>query len=286
MQVDINRLRGWIGREETTSEVVTPGLVSRFNATFDRTSSLDAGAEAPILVHFCLSQPAVPTAELGLDGHPERGVFLPPVPLPRRMWAGGSIEFHNPIRIGDLVSRRSVIEDVTIKEGRSGALCFVSVVHHIESGGRAALTEIQDIVHRAAPTGNTAAGPSQDTDPVPAGPKQRAISVSAPFLFRYSALTFNAHRIHYDESYSRQDEGYPDLVVHGPLQATLLCQYAADLWGNAPTSFRFRSQSPLFASDEFALNAVQDEDKLNLWTVRPDGSVSMRATAQWQTQLP
>ena len=283
MQLDVNHLRGWIGREETASEVVTPGLVSRFNATFDRTPSLDAGAEAPILIHFCLSQPVVPTAKLGFDGHPERGGFLPPVPLPRRMWAGGSIEFHDPIRIGDLVSRRSVINDVTVKEGRSGTLCFVSVMHHLESAGRAALTETQDIVHRAAPTGKTAPSSTQDSDPLPAGLKQRAVRMSAPFLFRYSALTFNAHRIHYDESYSRQDEGYPNLVVHGPLQATLLCQYAADLWGNAPKSFEFRSQSPLFASDEFTLNAMQVEEQLNLWTARPDGSVGMRATAQWQT---
>ncbi|MCB1493228.1 MAG: MaoC family dehydratase N-terminal domain-containing protein, partial [Rhodobiaceae bacterium] len=221
MEIDLDYLKGWIGREEIASEVLTPDLVRRFNATFDRESGLDAGDVAPLVIHFCLAQPAVPTAGLGPDGHPARGGFLPPVPLPRRMWAGGAFTFHDAIQIGEEVTRRSTIRDVTLKQGRTGALCFVTVEHAISSGGRAALTERQDIVYREA---GTSAAPAASPEPAPAGEESRRITPSAPYLFRYSALTFNGHRIHYDTPYVRDVEGYPGLIVHGPLQATLLCQ--------------------------------------------------------------
>lgn len=278
LDLDIADLRRWIGREECNHETVTPELVQRFNATFDRTSSVDIGAEAPLLIHFCLTQPTVPTAELGQDGHPERGGFLPPVPLPRRMWAGGGIQFHAPIRIGDQVSRRSVIDDVTVKEGRSGTLCFVTVTHHIASQGILALTERQDIVYRAA---ESATINSVGSNPAKPALQNRKITASAPFLFRYSALTFNGHRIHYDAPYTRSEEGYPGLIIHGPMQATLLCQYASDLRHAAPKSFEFRSVSPIFDTDDFTINAQQDGDTLSLWTARLGGPIAMKATARW-----
>ncbi|TDK48724.1 FAS1-like dehydratase domain-containing protein [Antarcticimicrobium luteum] len=283
MQIDIDHLRGWIGREESQSELLTGALVQRFNATFDRSSPLEDGAEAPRLIHLCLGQPAAPTAELGPDGHPARGGFLPPVPLPRRMWAGGAFDFHGPIRIGETVSRRSVIGDVRVKEGRSGTLCFVTVTHHVESDGRPALTERQDIVYRAAeaPGKQPTSGPTSEPEPAPQGASSRRIVPSAALLFRYSALTFNGHRIHYDAPYVRDEEGYPGLIVHGPMQATLLAQYAADLRGAAPATFDFRSLSPIFDTGDFTLNAEDEGTEMTLWTASLAGPVAMRAVAKW-----
>lgn len=280
MQIDLDHLKSWIGREEHAQEALTSALVARFNATFDRSSCLDDGADAPLLIHLCLGQPTVPTADLGLDGHPARGGFLPPIPLPRRMWAGGAIEFHAPLKIGEVVKRRSFIQDVVVKQGRSGALCFVTVLHSFDCCGRQALTERQDIVYRGAPT--EGAAPVENLSvKAPVGTSQKQISASAPFLFRYSALTFNGHRIHYDAPYTIQEEHYPGLIVHGPLQATLLCQYAADLRGAAPKSFRFRSATPIFGPGDFNLNATQKDDALTLWTALPGGPISMEAVTEW-----
>lgn len=276
MSLDLDHLRQWIGRQEEQSEQLTPAIAQRFNATFDRVSALDTGAEAPLLIHLCLGQPAVPTAELGPDGHPARGGFLPPVPLPRRMWAGGAFQFHAPIRIGDTVTRRSVIEDVTLKHGSTGALCFVTVTHHITSAGRKAVTERQDIVYRDA-----SAPPRNMPEPAAKGTHSRSIAATPTLLFRYSALTFNGHRIHYDAPYVTGTEGYPGLIVHGPMQATLLAQYAADLRGAAPASFRFRSLSPLFDTHDVTLNARDDGADLTLWTAAPGGPTAMEAHARW-----
>lgn len=280
MEIDIEHLRTWIGREETRSELLTDALVERFNATFDRQSPLDPGAAAPLFIHLCLGQPAVPTAELGPDGHPARGGFLPPVPLPRRMWAGGEITFQGDIRIGEVVTRRSVIQDVVLKQGRTGTLCFVTVRHDVTSGGRPALSERQDIVYRDvdAPGG---ARPKPAPDPAGAGEHRREIAATPAFLFRYSALTFNGHRIHYDLPYTTGEEGYPGLIVHGPIQATLLAQYAADLRGRVPTRFSFRSLSPIFDTHDFSLNASAEGDEMTLWTAATGGPVAMTGRAVW-----
>lgn len=280
MDLDIERLKGWIGREETSGEALTPALVARFNATFDRTSSSELGAIAPMLIHFCLGQPAVPTADLGPDGHPARGGFLPPVPLPRRMWAGGVLEVFEPIRIGGYVSRRSVIEDVSVKQGRSGTLCFVTLWHHVDCDGQHALTERQDIVYRDAPAPSEPDA-SGTPHPAPEGAHRVQLTVAEPLLFRYSALTFNGHRIHYDSPYARTEELYPGLVIHGPLQATMLCQYAADLRGSAPRHFSFRSLAPIFGPGEMILHATPNGDAWKLWTSQPGGPISMEATAEW-----
>ena len=277
--MDLDHLRTWIGREETASEQLSTALVRQFNATFDRPASSDDGGIAPLLIHFCLAQPVAPTAELGPEGHPARGGFLPPVPLPRRMWAGGAFDFHGDIRIGEEITRRSVIRDVQLKQGRTGPLCFVTVEHEVASGGRPALTERQEIVYRdtSAP-GNAAV--SRGT-PARSGVHSRQIVPSAPLLFRYSAMTFNGHRIHYDAPYVREVEGYPGLIVHGPMQATLLCQLAADLKGEPPRRFRFRSLSPLFDDADFSINAEESGDGFKLWTAKDGGPVAMEATAQW-----
>lgn len=276
MDLDIGHLRGWIGREETKSELLTPAAVDRFNATFDFTGEPRDGDAAPAMIHLCLAPPAAPTAQLGPDGHPARGGFLPPVPLPRRMWAGGSFAFTGDIRVGETVTRRSTIRDVAVKHGRTGTLCFVTVDHRIDSNGREAVRERQDIVYRG-----TDSGTGKSPDPAPHGAHRRQVEPSAALLFRYSALTFNGHRIHYDAPYVRNVEGYPGLIVHGPLQATLLVQFAEQLRGRRPALFEFRSLSPLFDDADFTLNAAEDGEALNLWTSYADGPVAMQARATW-----
>lgn len=277
--LDIDHLRQWVGRTEQAAEVVTPALVQRYDATFDRAGAVVPGAVAPLMLHLCLAQPTTPTASLGEDGHPARGGFLPPVPLPRRMWAGGALEFTDDIRIGEVLLRVSNIRDITLKEGRSGALCFVTVDHAIYSGARPVIRERQDIVYRAAELPGTAKVPSPA--PTPMGAFHRSVTASAPLLFRYSALTFNGHRIHYDLAYARDVEGYPGLVVHGPMQAAMLALYAQELRGRRPGRFSFRSLSPVFDTDDFTLNADEDAGALRLWVRRADGAVAMEARAEW-----
>jgi 3-methylfumaryl-CoA hydratase len=277
MTLDTEHLKRWIGRKDTAQELLTQTIVERFNATFDRVLPVAEGDAAPLMVHFCLCQPSVPTGMLATDGHPEKGGFLPPVPLPRRMWAGGEIEFHRDIRVGDMVSRVSEIANVQLKEGKTGPLCFVTVNHQISANGQLALLERQDIVYREAQT-SVPAPVAKAADP---GENTKPVNASAPFLFRYSALTFNAHRIHYDAPYATAEEHYPGLVVHGPVQATLLCQFAADLKSQSPMAFAFRSSSPLFGPSELTLNATQSGAELKLWTAAHGGPAAMKATARW-----
>ncbi|MGO4125017.1 MaoC family dehydratase N-terminal domain-containing protein [Inquilinus sp. YAF38] len=276
--IDIDRLRSWIGREEVAEDIVTADLVRKFRATLDFPGAPPQEGEAvPRLIHFCLAQPAAPTASLGPDGHPQRGDFLPPVPLPRRMWAGGSVTFHGELRVGDRVRRVSRIGDVVAKEGRSGLLCFVTVDHSIEMDGLSLLQERQDLVYRGLDGGAAKPAPA----PAEPGHHRRRVDASPPLLFRYSALTFNGHRIHYDRRYVAEVEGYPGLVVHGPLQATLLLHFAAEIRGTPPARFDFRSLSPLFDDDPVILHAKESGDGLTLWTARENGPVAMTAEAGW-----
>lgn len=276
--IDIDHLRQWIGRDEIQSELLTEAMVARFQATFDQKGPARNGDPAPVMIHLCLAPPAAPTAALGPDGHPARGGFLPPVPLPRRMWAGGALTFHDDIRVGDVVTRRSTIRDVTVKKGRTGTLCFVTVDHRIDSGDRLAIEERQDIVYRGA---DAPGGAKKAPEAAAPGRHREVVTPSAPLLFRYSALTFNGHRIHYDNPYVREEEGYPGLIVHGPLQATMLVQYAEKLRGSPPARFDFRSLSPLFDIADFTLNAAEDGDGLRLWASYTDGPVAMEARASW-----
>ena len=277
-ELEIAHLQGWIGREDEGTDLVTPELVRKFRAMLDRPGRDPVpGEPAPPLIHFCLAQPAVAQSQLGPDGHPARGGFLPPVPLPRRMWAGGGLTFHREIRVGDTVRRLSRIAEVALKRGRTGPLCFVTVEHRIEANGALAVEERQDIVYR----GLEAAGGNKPPPPAPAGAHRREVDVSAVVLFRYSALTFNGHRIHYDRRYVTQVEGYPGLIVHGPLQATLLLSFAAEIRGAPPARFSFRGLSPLFDDDRVLLHAEEDGNGLKLWTARDGGSVAMSAHAAW-----
>jgi 3-methylfumaryl-CoA hydratase len=209
-------------------------------------------------------------------------LFLPPVPLPRRMWAGGELRLHGRLRVGDAVTRTSRIADVTLKEGRTGALCFVTVEHEITGPEGLAISERQDIVYRGVEAKTVpAAGAAPLRHGVPREAAwRRETGVDPVLLFRYSALTFNGHRIHYDRDYAVGVEAYRGLVVHGPLQATLLLDYAAEIFGKPPARFNFRGVSPLFDFERFSLCARQVETGLDLWT-EVEGAPAMEASAQW-----
>ena len=280
MDLDLDHLRSWIGRSETMSEPLSPQLVTRFNATVGRDTPAEAGNAAPLMIHFCLAQPVAGLDSLGPDGHPARGGFLPPVPLPRRMWAGGEIDFREPPVIGSVVTRHSTIKTVEIKQGRSGVLCFVTVMHDYSADGRLCVRERQDLVYRDPPN-TDGAGPGAPADPAPGGTHHRTATPTPTMLFRFSAITFNGHRIHYDAPYAREVEGYGGLVVHGPLQATLMAHMAADLHGKTPSRFSFRGKSPLFDDAPFTIYAEMSGHVMSLWTAREGGPVAMEATASW-----
>jgi 3-methylfumaryl-CoA hydratase len=279
MDIDIARLRTWIGRSETRSDVVTAAPPAALAATLDRADAPAApGRALPPLWHWLFFLTAARQSELGPDGHPHRGGFLPPVALPRRMWAGGQLGFPGDLRVGDRVQRMSTVEDVTLREGRTGKLVFVRVRHDITGPRGPAVTEAHDIVYRDAPAPSDRA-PSPTPAPCPAL-WQRAIVPDDVLLFRYSALTFNGHRIHYDRRYATEVEFYPGLVVHGPLVATLLL----DLVGRYSTarveSFSFRAIRPLFDTAPFQLcGAPAAAGKIALWSEDSAGAVTMLAEA-------
>ena len=278
---DIDHLRQWIGRTQEASDVITAQLVKGLRATLflDIGNPVDGDA-APLTTHWCLAQPVAPMSEIGADGHPARGGFLPPVPLPRRMWAGGELEFIEPVRVGDEVKRSSRISDVTLKTGSTGTLCFVAVHHDITTPRGIAIRERHDIVYREATTGPQVA-PKAPPPPPPA--KHRETHVSDPvLLFRYSALTFNGHRIHYDRDYVTKVEFYPGLIVHGPLQASLLIEFAArQRGGKAPAKFVYRGVNPLFDGAEFIVNGNETSAGLEVWTANASGAPTMKGTASW-----
>jgi len=270
--LDIDHLKTWIGQTETVEDQITASLIDRFRATFfDKL--WPTGDDAPLGLHWCLAPPAAPGNALGPDGHPKRGGFLPPVPLPSRMWAGGELTFHEPLRVGDRVARNSRIENVTLKQGKSGPLVFVTIEHQCSVEGQLAVAERQDIVYKRAAAKPSNAPIAKLVEPPPAD----ALTVGPVELFRYSALTFNGHRIHYDREYAQVDEGYPGLVVHGPFQGTLLMNRAAQLCGSVPARFSFRGLAPLFDQSPFWLREKTTADGGEVWCEGPDRKVTMKA---------
>jgi 3-methylfumaryl-CoA hydratase len=282
---DIDHLRQWIGRTQDATDIITAQLVKGLRATlFLDIGNPAEGDVAPYTTHWCLAQPVAPMSELGPDGHPTRGGFLPPVPLPRRMWAGGQIEFVDPLRVGDTVTRSSRISDVTMKTGSTGVLCFVSVEHAITTPRGVAIKERHDIVYRDMTPAGDAKPAAVPASPAPAPvAKHRESHMADPvLLFRYSALTFNGHRIHYDRDYVTMVEGYPGLIVHGPLQASLLIEFAAKLRGNKPPAkFVYRGVSPLFDGAEFSVNGNEIAGGFEVWTANAAGAATMKGTASW-----
>jgi 3-methylfumaryl-CoA hydratase len=277
---DLDHLRQWIGRTNEASDIVTAQLVKGLRATlFMEIGAPKPGDAAPFTAHWCLAQPVYPMSELGPDGHPTRGGFLPPVPLPRRMWAGGELEFFEPLRVGDEMTRSSRISDVTMKTGSTGVLCFVSVEHLITTPRGTSIRERQDIVYRDI---STAQPPAKPATPSPSAQHRESHMADPVLLFRYSALTFNGHRIHYDRDYVTKVEGYPGLVFHGPLQAAFLVELAAKLHGGkAPKKFSYRGVQPLFEGSEFSVNANETDNGMELWTANSAGQPTMKSTATW-----
>ncbi|MGO4833442.1 MaoC family dehydratase N-terminal domain-containing protein [Rhizobiaceae sp. 2RAB30] len=270
--IDVEKLRTWIGRTETAEDTITPRLVREFRATLG-SNALERTDIAPPAIHWCLAPTALPPEKLGRDGHPEKGGFLPPVPLPRRMWAGGRIAFHRPLVESDAVTRTSRITDIAAKSGRSGDLVFVTVEHEFATERGLAVREEQDIVYREDRAAGSAPAPVAEA----AGAHHVKVEATTTLLFRYSALTFNGHRIHYDVDYARDVESYAGLVVHGPLQATLMLHLAAKLnGGDCPARFSYRGMSPLFAGAPFSV--IADGTGLSFWTASGSGHVTMRAS--------
>lgn len=273
-------LTEWIGRTESRKDRISARPILALAATLDRDDARPRTGDAiPALAHWLYFPGAERQSGIGPDGHPARGGFLPPVPLPRRMFAGASLEFVRPIRVGDRVERVSTIADVKHKAGRSGSLVFVTVRHEVYAEGALALIEDQNIVYREEARGSATPAPAANP-----GPRhcewRREIVADEVMLFRFSALTFNSHRIHYDHRYAMQVEGYPGLVVHGPLIATLL----ADLVrrhrpGEALKSFSFRAQRPLFATSPFTVCGATEGMTTKLWAEDASGAVAMEATA-------
>ncbi len=261
---------------ERRHDQLTPALAARYAATFDR----DASSAAPQGIHWCLCTPEVATAALGPDGHPaDGGGFLPQSPLPRRMWASSDVTFHAPIAVGAVIERASTVLDSVAKSGSSGDLLFVTVGHETHADGALAVSEKQTLVYRAAPTPGVAA-PSPSPAPPEAWHWQREIVPGAALLFRYSALTFNSHRIHYDLPYATNEEGYAGLVVHGPLLASLLLDLAdRELGRDRLVDFAFRAVAPAFVDGPLTLLGRRDGDSLALRVRAATGHDHMIATA-------
>jgi 3-methylfumaryl-CoA hydratase len=278
--LNIAHLEEWVGRTETQADQVTEAPMAALAATLDRDDPPPKpGDPLPPAWHWLFFLPIHRQSELGSDGHAARGGFLPPVPLPRRMWAGSRLEFHHPLRVGEEITRASRILSVKYKEGRTGPLVFVVVRHEIGNDAGLAITEEHDIVYRDRPQQG-----HQPPEPPPAPAEaawKRSIHADDVLLFRYSALTFNGHRIHYDRRYATDVEGYPGLVVHGPLLATLLLDL---LRWNLPeaqvTRFEFRAVSPLFDTADFLVcGAPGNGNKVHLWVENVSGGLAMEATA-------
>jgi 3-methylfumaryl-CoA hydratase len=278
MTTELNYLRTWIGRTQVEQEPVSPRLAQQLAATLNYEDVPRAGSPLPPLWHWALFPHIVSHSQVGSDGHPKRGGFLPPIPLPRRMWAGSRVRFERSLLVGSEVTRTSQIIDVAAKEGRTGKLVIVRLRHELEDSEGPLLSEEQDVVYRESATSaySAATGPMAPA----AFTWKREIVPDPVLLFRYSADTFNGHRIHYDRTYAHEQEGYPALVVHGPLTATLLVDLVRrSLPGESIASFSFKAVNPLFDYAPFHLYAARaaGSSEVRLWAANSDGVLCVDA---------
>jgi len=281
MTQDLEKLKEWIGQKESAVDYVTIPAVHRLAATLDRDDPMPkAGDPLPVGWHQILFPRVVRHSQIGADGHPERGDFLPPVPLPRRMFAGKRTTFHADLRVGDEVRRDSVIQEVTLKQGRTGQMVFVTVKTDISSARGLAITEEQDIVYReASPAG------AQPAQPAPGRAVwSRVVTPDPVMLFRYSALTFNGHRIHYDHPYVTGTEGYPNLVMNGGLTTLLVFELART---HASTPIRYissRNVRALFVNQPITLGGEPSADNktAKLWATNHEGALALTAEAEFR----
>jgi 3-methylfumaryl-CoA hydratase len=266
-----------IGAAAVSSVEISAEHVHKVAAVLDAKDDLPAGAHLPLLWHWAFFSPVASTASLGSDGHPPLPASGPTADLPRRMWAGGRVQMHFPLVVGASATRRSRVVSAERKTGRSGELLVVTAAHEISQGDRVAITEEQDLVYRTA-SGSPIDAPVGNARPeTPTGGWNDVVTMNAVRLFRFSAVTFNSHRIHYDLPYATGEEGYPGLVVHGPLTALLLSE-SARTRSKGGSYFSFRATAPLFADIPFTLLGEQDGDAgVALQAVRNDGAVAMTA---------
>ena len=269
-------LQEWVGREEVARDRLTPAMLARLYATLDREAA--STIVGPPLAHWICFLPAAAQSAIDIDGHPRRGGFLPPIDLPRRMWAGGRLTFHADLPIDVPLERRSTIRSIKEKSGATGKLVFVTVQHEISADGTPIVSEEQDIVYREGASSGAPVPPPPPPPAIAPCDAERELTADPVLLFRFSALTFNAHRIHYDRDYARNEEGYAGLVVHGPLLATLLMHHwLAHNGERRPQSFDFRAQKPLIDGAPFALCLAGSDEGTRLWTRDAQHHVTMSA---------
>ncbi len=281
--MDDAALADCIGRVEEREDVISPSVARMLHATLssvrDSARDVDLGMAMPPLWHWVAFHPYAPMDDIGTDGHPKLGEFLPAVPLERRMWAGGRLEFHAGLSVGERLYRRSEILQVEQKSGRAGPMVFVTVGHELHGENGLAITEEQDIVYIAMPESY------RPPKAIPAPDKADfdvLVPVDVVLLFRYSAATFNAHRIHYDLPYATEVEKYPGLVVHGPLQATMLMALAVRHRGQAPSRLSHRGVHPMFHTHDLRLIGVDSDDgAMALCTAAPEGHQGFQVRAEW-----
>jgi len=278
--LDLDLLKQWVGRSETRNDLIHVTAVNAMAATLHKQQILTAGDPLPLLWHWLFFWAVSPASGIGPDGHPKRGGFLPPVELPRRMWAGGRLKFDSDLPVASDAKRVSRIKAIDVKTGNTGRLAFVTVAHEIGAHGNISIYEEHDIVYRDNPQPG-AAQAAPKAAPTDAS-WSRLITPDPVLLFRYSALTFNGHRIHYDLSYTTDIEGYPGLIVHGPLIATMLMELlCSQVPQQRVREFRFRAVSPTFDIDTFTVNGKLSADghEAHLWAANARGELTMQATA-------
>ena len=280
-KVDIDHLRKWIGKIDNVTDYVTPIVEQRYRATLN----MDIGNPKdgdPVTsgLHWMLGWNLVKNDELGVDSHPALGEFLPPVPLPRRMWAGSEIKVLKPIRVGDKVIKQSTVADIQVKEGRTGLLCFVTAEYNFLVNDEVTINEKHNIVYRDISKSGGGSGYSKDI-PEKADLSEK-IFMHPTILFRYSAIGFVGHRIHYDHPYTVNEENYPGLIVHGPLQATYLLRAAEKLMGKPVKSFSHKVMAPVFANSEYIIGVDKmDDGSVSCWGATKEFGVTMRAEAKF-----
>lgn len=277
-QIDIDFLRTWVGKENSVTDDFNPFPARALAAALDHSDLPSKGDALPLPWHWLYFLDTPTASATGCDGHPKKGGFLPPVPLPRRMWAAGSLQVDQPLLLGTSAQRKSTIRSVELKEGKSGALVFVTIEHVLQQNGQVCIREEQNVVYRDMPLAAI---------PLPLGEIAldnadwcKSLVPDPVLLFRFSALTYNCHRIHYDRKYAIEDEFYPALVVHGPLLATLLLDLViANCEGERVAKFGFRAVRPTFDLGPLTVSGKRAGNQVSLWSADHQGFVGMTANA-------
>lgn len=278
-EIDIAYLQQWVGKQESKEDDISLFQAQALAAALDNEELPQKGDQLPPFWEWMYFLPTPQASATGADGHPDKGGFLPPVPLPRRMWAAGEVQLFSPLIIGESARRTSTIESVELKQGSTGTLVFVNIAHEIFQNDTLCIQQIQNIVYREQPAADAPLPPAKDA---PAEADFSEIICPDPvLLFRYSALTYNGHRIHYDRNYAREEELYPALVVHGPLLVTLLLELKRhNLTSLTVQNFKFRAVRPTFDNADFKVSGKLDGNALSLWSSDQNNALCMTVKAE------